>query len=105
MFREVTSHSFGYWHDTGHAQIKENLGFIQHVMHLETLAEQLIGFHIHDVQFPGRDHCSPGTGTIDFTALKPLVRQAHIKVFELSPSLTVDEVRSGVNHVKSIWGF
>ena len=43
------------------------------------------GFHIHDVQFPGRDHCAPGTGTIDFAALKPLVKPEHIKVFEFSP--------------------
>ncbi|MRR30518.1 sugar phosphate isomerase/epimerase, partial [bacterium] len=73
LFREVRSPSLGYWHDTGHAQIKENLGFIHHRMHLESLAEHLVGFHIHDVQFPGRDHCAPSTGMIDFAGLKPLV--------------------------------
>lgn len=104
MFRELSSPNIGYWHDTGHAQIKENLGFIHHVMHLENLAAGLVGMHIHDVQFPGRDHRPPGTGCIDFAALKPFVKPNTIKVFELSPSLTVDEVRSGVAHVKSIWG-
>jgi sugar phosphate isomerase/epimerase len=104
LFREVSSPNLGYWHDTGHAQIKENLGFIHHAMHLETLQEKLVGFHIHDVQFPGKDHCSPGSGTIDFAALKPMLKPGQIRVFELSPSLTVEQVRSGVAHVKSIWG-
>jgi sugar phosphate isomerase/epimerase len=93
-----------YWHDTGHAQIKENLGFIQHAMHLESLADRLAGFHIHDVQFPGRDHCPPGAGMIDFAALKPFVRPAHIKVFELNPGVPVEDVKTGVAHLKSIWG-
>jgi sugar phosphate isomerase/epimerase len=59
-------------------------------MHLESLRDRLYGFHVHDVQFPGRDHCAPGTGMIDFAALKPLVKPEHIKVFELSPGLTVE---------------
>jgi sugar phosphate isomerase/epimerase len=104
LFRELTSPSLGYWHDTGHGQIKENLGFIGHAMHVESLRDRLFGFHIHDVQFPGRDHCSPGSGMIDFAALKPLVKPEHIKVFEFSPSLTVEEVRSGADHIKQLWG-
>lgn len=104
FFREFTSPAINYWHDTGHAQIKENFGFIRHAMHLESLADRLGGFHIHDVQFPARDHCPPGSGMIDFAALKPMVKPHHIKVFEFSPSLTVEQVKSGVEHVKSIWG-
>ena len=104
LFRELASPNLLYWHDTGHAQIKENLGFIHHVMHLESLRDRLLGFHLHDVQFPGRDHCAPGTGTVNFTALKPFVKPEHLKVFELSPSLTVEEVKAGVQHLKSIWG-
>jgi sugar phosphate isomerase/epimerase len=104
LFREVSSPSVVYWHDTGHAQIKENLGFINHVMHLESLAEKLFGFHIHDVQFPGRDHCPPGSGNVDFAALKPLVKPGHVKVFEFSPGLTVEEVKAGADHVKRLWG-
>jgi sugar phosphate isomerase/epimerase len=104
LFRELTSPSLVYWHDTGHAQIKENLGFIHHALHLESLADRLAGFHLHDVQFPGRDHCAPGTGCIDFTALKPLFKPNHIKVFELSPSLPVEAVKKGVAHLKTILG-
>lgn len=104
LFRELDSSSLGYWHDTGHAQIKENLGFINHAMHLESLRDKLVGMHIHDVQFPGRDHCPPGTGCIRFEDLKPLIGQDHLKVFELSPNLTADQVRAGVEHLKGIWG-
>jgi sugar phosphate isomerase/epimerase len=104
LFREITSPNLVYWHDTGHAQIKENLGFIHHALHLESLAERLAGFHIHDVQFPGRDHCTPGSGTVDFAALKPFIRPEHIKVFEFSPGLTVDEAQEGTRYVKQLWG-
>lgn len=93
-----------YWHDTGHAQIKEHLGFLHHVAHLKALAERLGGFHIHDVDFPSRDHREPGTGTVDFSQLKPFVRPEHIKVFEFSPGLKTEEVKRGVAHVKKVWG-
>jgi len=104
LFREQSSPNLAYWHDTGHAQIKENLGFLHHAMHLESLSERLAGFHIHDVQFPGRDHCAPGTGTVDFAALKPFVKSAHLKVFEFGPHLNVEQAKAGIEHVKSIWG-
>jgi sugar phosphate isomerase/epimerase len=104
LFRELASPNLGYWHDTGHAQIKENLGFIRHAMLLESQRDRLLGFHIHDVQFPGRDHCAPGTGTIDFSSLKPMVKPEHWKVFEFSPGLTPEEARKGVEHVKRAWG-
>jgi sugar phosphate isomerase/epimerase len=104
FFREFPDSTVCYWHDTGHAQVKENMGFIYHAMHLETYAERLGGFHAHDVEFPARDHRPPGQGTLDFAALKPWVRADLPKVFEFSPSLTAEEVRGGVAHLKSIWG-
>jgi sugar phosphate isomerase/epimerase len=104
LFLEFASPSVVYWHDTGHAQIKENLGFIHHAMHLESLRDRLYGFHLHDVQFPARDHRAPGAGMIDFAALKPMVKTEHLKVFELSPSLSPEEVKQGVAHLKAIWG-
>src|SRR4051812_16308874 len=104
LFKEITSPNLVYWHDTGHAQIKENLGFINHVAHLESQRERLAGFHIHEVQYPGKDHCPPGSGMVDFAALKPSVKGEHIKVFEFSPSMSPEDARSGVAFVKKVWG-
>lgn len=101
---EFPSATVRYWHDTGHAQIKEHLGFLHHVTHLGQLADRLGGLHIHDVEFPGSDHREPGTGTVDFAALKPFVKPEHIKVFEFSPGLKVEEVKRGVAHVRKLWG-
>lgn len=105
FFLEELPENVRYWHDTGHAQIKENLGLIpQHAMHLESLAERLAGLHVHDVIPPGMDHCPPGSGMIDFAALAPFVKPGHIKVLELNPAVTSDDVRKGIEFIKSVWG-
>lgn len=104
FFKEFTSPNIRYWHDTGHAQIKENLGFINHVVQLENYSSRLAGFHIHDVEFPGKDHRSPGSGMIDFASIKPFVKPEHLKVFEFSPSLTMEQAVAGIRHIKNLWG-
>jgi sugar phosphate isomerase/epimerase len=93
-----------YWHDVGHAQIKADLGFIDHAKFLAERADRLAGFHIHDVKFPARDHFPPGGGDVDFAALAPFVKPEHIKVFELSPKVPLDSVTRSVAHLKKIWG-
>ena len=94
-----------YWHDCGHAQIKENLGFIaQHRMFLESMAPRLAGSHVHDVIPPGIDHCPPGSGMIDFAALAPFVTSDHIKVMELNPNVPVEDVKKGIEFLHHVWG-
>lgn len=104
FFRDFDSAAVTYWHDCGHAQIKENLGFIRHVELLDVMSNRLAGFHVHDVQFPAEDHFPPGDGMIDYTALKPFVKPEHIKVFELSPRVPLAAVQRGIAHLKGIWG-
>jgi sugar phosphate isomerase/epimerase len=104
FFRRFTNPLIGYWHDCGHAQIKEDLGFVHHRLLLESMAKRLHGFHIHDVKFPCRDHNAPGTGTIDYASLQSIVKPEHIKVFEFKPGMAHDEVRAGVAHIKKHWG-
>jgi sugar phosphate isomerase/epimerase len=104
FFSEFRSPNVVYWHDTGHAQIKENFGFIKHAAHLASLADRLAGFHIHDVQFPAQDHCAPCTGMIDYAALAPFVKPGHIKVFEFSNKVPLEAAQDGIAHVKKIWG-
>ena len=104
LFREFPTETVGYWHDTGHAQIKENLGFINHAIQLETHADRLLGMHVHDVEYPGKDHRRPGSGMIDFAALQPMIKSEHMKVFEFSPSLSTEDARLGIAHIKNLWG-
>jgi sugar phosphate isomerase/epimerase len=104
LLKEFPAPTVNYWHDTGHAQIKQDLGFIDHAQFLGQRADRLAGFHIHDVKFPARDHYPPGAGDINFAALKPFVKPEHLKVFELSPKVPVDAARQGIAHLKSIWG-
>lgn len=84
----------GYWHDAGHAQIKERCGFIGHEQLLSQNSARQFGFHLHDVSFEGRDHQPLGTGTIDFEMIKQFIREDHICVLELSPRLTREEVEA-----------
>ncbi|MDX1950790.1 MAG: sugar phosphate isomerase/epimerase [Verrucomicrobiota bacterium] len=104
FFHDFPGDTVRYWHDCGHAQIKHNLGFIDHAMHLESMSEWLHGFHVHDVRFPGQDHCPPGSGMIDWKALAPMVKPEHIKVLELSPAVSPQDALTGFKNIKAVWG-
>ena len=93
-----------YWHDTGHARIKHQLGLLDHRAHLDSMADRLAGFHLHDVTEDGKDHQVPGTGTVDFRMVKEFVRPEHTLVLELSPKLEVDEVRASRDYMLGVLG-
>lgn len=92
----------GYWHDVGHAQIKQNMGLLHHREHLEKNAPNAIGFHLHDVSAEGRDHRPIGSGKIDFEMVSSFWRPEHTLVIELSPRLTPEEVLSSKQRVAQL---
>ncbi len=83
----------GYWHDTGHAEIKQSMGLINHKQHLAKYASQLLGFHLHDVDAAGRDHQPVGTGRVDFEMISQFWQPHHRLTLEMSPRLTADDIR------------
>jgi sugar phosphate isomerase/epimerase len=85
--------SAGYWHDTGHADIKQTMGLIDHRLQLDLLKPRLLGFHLHDVNATGQDHQPVGTGHIDFKMVSSFWRPEHVLVLELSPRTTVEGVK------------
>ena len=85
-------HTAGYWHDTGHADIKQSMGMLEHRLHLEKNAPRLLGFHLHDVTADGKDHQPIGTGRIDFNMISGFWRPEHLLTLELSPRVKVEDV-------------
>jgi len=92
----------GYWHDTGHAQIKEGMGLIDHRAQLEKNAARLVGFHLHDVSAEGQDHQPVGGGQVDFAMVSSFWRPEHILVLELGPRATADEVRESKARLEAL---
>jgi sugar phosphate isomerase/epimerase len=75
----------GYWHDFGHVQRKANLGLLDHEGYLRSVAPHWLGCHLHDVEWPHRDHRVPLTaGGVDFDTLMPLVPRGRPVVWEIS---------------------
>jgi hypothetical protein len=56
------------------------------------VAPRLIGCHLHDTKWPGRDHMAPFTGDVDYEPLLALIPKEMLFVFEMSPRRTVEEI-------------
>ena len=76
---------FGYWHDAGHAQLKERMGIVKHAALLEGNRARQFGFHLHDVSEEGRDHQPLGSGVIDWDMVASFFRENDLLVLEMSP--------------------
>ncbi len=94
----------GYWHDTGHADIKEGMGLLRHREHLEKMAGRTMGFHLHDVNAHGQDHQPIGAGHIDFEMVSRFWQPKHLITLELGPRATVDEVRVSKQRIEALLG-
>lgn len=99
LLEELNSPFAGYWHDFGHTQIKENLGFLEHDEWLRLMGPRAFGCHVQDAIWPGQDHQPPFAGHIDLPKLVPLLAPGCVFVWEMSPRKTVKEIRRSV----SIW--
>jgi sugar phosphate isomerase/epimerase len=94
----------GYWHDFGHVQVKHNLGFLDHVEWMQRVAPRLIGCHLHDTKWPGRDHMAPFTGDVEYDKLIPLIPHNTLFVFEMSPRRTAEEITTSLAKWKERFG-
>lgn len=92
----------GYWHDTGHAHLKEQLGIIDHRAHLEKNAARLVGFHLHDTTDAGRDHQPVGDGGVDFEMVSRFWKPHHLLVLELSPRVPAEDVVKSRKRIESL---
>jgi sugar phosphate isomerase/epimerase len=104
LLDEMDGARVSYWHDFGHAQIKENLGFIDHAEWLRLIGSRAYGCHVQDCIWPAKDHETPFTGNVNFEKLVPLLPRNCLFVWEMSPNKTADGIRRSVQTWKERFG-
>ena len=104
LLDEMNSTQLGYWHDFGHSQIKENLGFIDHAEWLRLMGPRALGCHVQDCIWPAKDHEPPFRGDVNFDKLVPLLPSNCLFVWEMSPNKTADAIRQSVQTWKERFG-
>lgn len=93
----------GYWHDTGHAAIREQLGFTGQLAALGKLSPMLAGLHVHDMAPPLQDHTMPPRGQLDFGEFLPYLRPAQPLVLEPAPNAPAEHLRDALAHLRTVW--
>jgi sugar phosphate isomerase/epimerase len=91
-----------YWHDTGHAQLMENLGFCRHQDFLDLSKGALLGLHLHNI-IGCSDHQSPSRGEIDFRKLLPYTAKDTLKVIEAHHPATAEDLKDGKKMLEAIF--
>ena len=104
LLDEMNSTQLGYWHDFGHSQIKENLGFIDHAEWLRAVGPRTFGCHVQDCIWPAREDQLPFTGAVDFEKLVPLLPTNCLFVWKMNPNRTADAIRQSVQMWKERFG-
>jgi sugar phosphate isomerase/epimerase len=104
LLDEIASPQVGYWHDMGHIQIKENLGFLDHAEWLQAIGARTFGCHMQDCIWPAQDHQPPFTGSVAFEKLVPLLPPTCLFVWEMSPRKTPEEIIRSVALWKERFG-
>jgi sugar phosphate isomerase/epimerase len=72
----------GYWHDVGHAEVQQRLGFASHEEWLSRFKDRMVGVHLHDIRGIS-DHQGPGKGNMNWEMVAKYLPAGVIRVCEI----------------------
>jgi sugar phosphate isomerase/epimerase len=101
IMSEFQGANIGYWHNTGYAQIHDNLDIASHEDLLRQYSDSMIGIHLHDVK-SNIAHLAPGMGDLDFKMVSEYLPQNAVRVLQLTPEATREEVMEGSSHLEEL---
>lgn len=90
-----------YWHDTGHAQALENLGFTRHEEWLNAFAARMAGVHLHDIMGL-KDHQVAGKGTMNWPMIASYLPSHAIRTCEFDWLHHEEEIIAGVEYLRQV---
>jgi len=93
----------GYWHDVGHAQVLENLGFGTHEEWLRRFSGRMVGIHLHDVVGVD-DHQAAGRGEVDWSLVARHLPAGALRTCEFQPFNSPEQVRAALDLLRRTLG-
>ena len=106
-FLELSAHYnspfLRYWHDIGHAMIRNHLGFIDHRRWAERMLPYMAGVHIHQSDGPTDAHLLP-TGSDSVLSDFAFLGQADIAhVLEPASGMPREILMEGITAIRQHW--
>ena len=92
--------ALGYWHDVGHAQVLQNLGYGTHEEWLRRFGGRIAGAHLHDV-IGINDHLAPGLGEMDWDWVAGYLPPGALRTCEVQPFNSPQQVTAGIELLAS----
>lgn len=103
LLQHFDSPHLRYWHDFGHAQMRESLGLLDHAQWLEEISPYAVGAHLQDARWPDEDHLIPFEGEIPFDRLVPLLPSSLPYILELSPKALPEQIRAAADRWNTLF--
>jgi sugar phosphate isomerase/epimerase len=82
LLNEIAKSLGGYWHDVGHAEVQQQLGFSLHEEWLSRFGDRMVGIHLHDI-LGISDHQAPGKGDMNWEMVAKYLPPGIVKVCEI----------------------